>query len=285
MNKGLESLIPKKGKNYNEGPLKKESIFWIKTKDIKENPYQPRAVFNEEDLNSLAESIKKYGVLQPLIVTKIEKETEEGIKIEYELVAGERRLRACEKVNIDKVPVIIREPSVQEKLEIALIENVQRKDLNPIEKAEAYSRLREEFNLLEREIAEIVGKSRESVANGMRLLKLSSKAKQALKNEEITEGHGKSLLSLETEEEQDKFLKLIIEGKWAVQKLNQEIKASRNPKKEISIRDNAYLEECENRFKQFFKYDNVKVKNNNKNYQVIINFKSEKEMENYLKNL
>ncbi|HOI59753.1 MAG TPA: ParB/RepB/Spo0J family partition protein [Candidatus Pacearchaeota archaeon] len=286
MSRGLESLIPKKGRqNYDDSPSKKESIFWIETNKIKENPYQPRVLFKEEEINSLAESIKKYGVLQPLIVTKIEKDSEEGIKIEYELIAGERRLRACQKVNIDRVPVIIREPTIQEKLELALIENVQRKNLNPMEKAEAYLRLKEEFGLLEREIAEITGKSREAVSNGLRLLNLPLSVKQALKNEVISEGHAKVLLALENEEEQNRFLKLIIEENWSVRKLEQEIKAFKNPKKELSLRDNTYLEEFENRFKQFFKYNDLKVKNSNKNYQVIINFKSKEEMENYLKNL
>ena len=286
MSKGLESLIPKKGRqNYDNSPSKKESIFWIETSKIKENPYQPRTIFKEEEIDSLAESIKKYGVLQPLIVTKIEKDTEEGIKTEYELIAGERRLRACQRVNIDRVPVIIREPTIQEKLELALIENVQRKNLNPMEKAEAYLRLKEEFGLLEREIAEITGKSREAVSNGLRLLNLPLSVKQALKNEIISEGHAKVLLALENEEEQNRFLKLIIEENWSVRKLEQEIKAFKNPKKELSLRDNTYLEEFENRFKQFFKYNDLKVKNSNKNYQVIINFKSKEEMENYLKNL
>lgn len=279
MSKGLESLIPKKGKqNYDDGPSKKESVFWVETSKIRQNPYQPRAFFKEDELNSLAESIKKYGVLQPLIVTKIEKDV-------YELIAGERRLRACQKVNIDKVPVIIRDPNCQEKLELALIENVQRRNLNPMEKAEAFVRLKEEFGLFDREIAEIMGKSREVITNTIRFLNLSELAKQALRNEQISEGHAKVLLSFENKEDHDRFLKLIIDEKLTVRELGKKIKEFKNPKKVLSVKDRTYLEEFENRFKQVLRYDNLKVTNNNKNYQIVISFKSEEEMENWMKKL
>ncbi|MDD4358785.1 MAG: ParB/RepB/Spo0J family partition protein [Candidatus Pacebacteria bacterium] len=286
MSRGLESLIPKKGKqNYDDVPSKKESVFWVEISKIKENPYQPRTFFKEDEISSLAESIKKYGILQPLVVTKIEKNDEGGIKTEYELIAGERRLRACQKLNIDRVPVIVREPSHQEKLELALIENVQRKNLNPMEKAEAYSRLKEEFGLLEREIAEITGKSREVISNALRLLSLPEAIKLALRYEQISEGHAKVLLSIENEEEQVKLLKLVIEENLSVRKLEQKIREYKNPKQILSIKDRAYLEEFENKFKEAFKFDNVKVKNNSKNYQVILNFKSEQEMKGFMDNL
>lgn len=279
MSRGLESLIPKKGnQSYDDTPATKESIFWIETVKIKQNPYQPRSIFNEEELESLAQSIKKYGVLQPLVVTKMGNE-------QYELIAGERRFRACQKINMDKVPVIIRDPSLQEKLEIALIENVQRRNLNPIEKAEAYLRLKEEFGMFEREIGEIAGKSRESISNSLRLLNLPLHIKQALKNEQISEGHAKVLLSLLSEEEQNKMMRGILEEKWSVRRLEQEIRNLRNPKKELSLKDRTYLERFENQFREVFKYKDIKVKNSNKNYQVVINFKSEGEMEDYLRSL
>ena len=286
MSRGLESLIPKKGKqNYDDNPSKKESVFWVEVSKIKENPYQPRTFFREEDINSLADSIKKYGILQPLVVTKVEKDDEGGIKTAYELIAGERRLRACQKLNIDRVPVIIREPSTQEKLELALIENVQRKNLNPMEKAEAYFRLKEEFSLLEREIAEITGKSREVVSNALRLLSLPEDVRQALKNEQISEGHAKVLLSIENAEDQIQFLRFIIEEGLSVRKLEQKIREYRNPKKVLSIKDTAYLEEFENKFKEIFRFNDIKVKNSSKNYQVVLNFKSEDEMKGFMENL
>ncbi|MDD3046214.1 MAG: ParB/RepB/Spo0J family partition protein [Candidatus Pacebacteria bacterium] len=279
MSRGLESLIPKKNNQVEEiVPSTKESVFWIETKKISQNPYQPRSLFKEDELKSLSESIKKYGVLQPLVVTKIGED-------KYELIAGERRLRACEMASIDKVPVIIRDPSVSEKLELALIENIQRKNLNPMEQAEAFTRLREEFGLLEREIADMTGKSREGIANSVRLLNLTLLAKQALRNEEIFEGHGKVLLSLENKEDQDRFLKIIIDEKLTVRALEARIRDFKNPKKEVTAKDLAKIEEFENQFKKVFKYDNVKVKNNDKNYQVIINFKSGEEMEDWMKKL
>ncbi|MFA7142042.1 MAG: ParB/RepB/Spo0J family partition protein [Candidatus Paceibacterota bacterium] len=279
MSRGLESLIPKKGKQNKEDVLSaKESVFWIETKKIRKNPYQPRALFKKKDIESLAESIKKYGVLQPLIVTKID------VNI-YELIAGERRLRACLKANIDKVPVIIRKPNKQEKLEIALIENIQRKNLNPMEKAEAFKRLKEEFGLFDRQIAEIMGKSREVITNTIRFLNLSEFGREALRNEQISEGHAKVLLSLESVEEQDMFLKQVLEENLKIRDLEKRIREYKNPRKELNLRDSACLLEFENRFKKVLKYDNIKIKTNKKNYQVVISFKSEKELEGFVDNL
>jgi ParB family chromosome partitioning protein len=143
--KGLESLIPKKKSNsqrQTSNHLKKILFFWIEIGKIKPNPYQPRKEFDEEALNTLAESIKKYGVLQPIIVHKIEKKVPTGIVVEYQIIAGERRWRASQRAGLKQMPVIIKSPSNREKLEIALIENVQRRNLNPIDKAEAYEQLR-----------------------------------------------------------------------------------------------------------------------------------------------
>ncbi|MDD4662197.1 MAG: hypothetical protein PHG24_02865, partial [Candidatus Pacebacteria bacterium] len=155
----------------------------------------------------------------------------------------------------------------------------------PMEKAEAFMRLREEFGLLEREIGEMTGKSREGIANAVRLLNLTLEAKQALRNEQISEGHGKVLLSLEKAEEQNRFLKMIIEEKLTVRALELKIKEYRHPKKEVTARDLAQIEEFENRFKKAFKYDNVKVKNNNNNYQVVLNFKSKEELDGFMNEL
>lgn len=154
-----------------------------------------------------------------------------------------------------------------------------------MEKAEAFVRLKEEFGLFDREIAEIMGKSREVITNTIRFLNLSELAKQALRNEQISEGHAKVLLSFENREDHDRFLKLTIDEKLTVRELEKKIKEFKNPKKVLSVKDRTYLEEFENRFKQILKYDNLKVMNNNKNYQIVINFKSEEEMENWMKKL
>lgn len=285
MSRGLESLIPKKGPSGGSSPLKKEDVFWIEVEKIVQNPYQPRSFFNENELDKLASSIKKHGILQPLIVTKIEKSNGNGIKIEYELIAGERRLKACKKIGIDRVPVIIRNSNSQEKLELALIENIQRANLNPVERAEAYMRLRQEFGLLEKEIAEVVGKSREGISNTLRILTLPTIIKEALKKEMISEGHAKVLMSLKNPEDQKKFLKMIIEEGLSVRRLEQEIKSYLKPKTPSTIKDKALIEEIEGRFKKIFHFDGIKVKNKKDAYQVLLDFKSKDEMEDFMKKM
>ncbi|HWO07010.1 MAG TPA: ParB/RepB/Spo0J family partition protein, partial [Candidatus Paceibacterota bacterium] len=159
------------------------SIYWVEVDRIKPNPFQPRKEFDEAALKSLAESIRQYGVLQPLTVTK--KETErpgEGITVEYELIAGERRLRAAKIAGVGSVPCVIRtsEQSDQEKLELAIIENLQREDLNPVDRARAFHQLATEFGLKHGEIGKRIGKSREYVSNTLRILNLPQEMLDAL---------------------------------------------------------------------------------------------------------
>lgn len=212
--RGLESLIP----NYkrDNGPKEKDSVFLIETNLIRPNPYQPRKEFNTEDLNELATSVKKYGILQPLLVSKIEEDVPSGRKVHYELIAGERRLRAAEIARLPRVPVIIRDSQPNEKLEISLIENIQREDLNPIEEAYAYKRLTEEFGLSQNEVAKRVGKSRPVIANALRTLRLPDAVLNALRAGTISDGHTRPLLSLETKEDQLRFFKEIVEKKLTV---------------------------------------------------------------------
>ncbi len=152
---------------------KQESIFHIEVEKIVPNPYQPRKVFNAEEIQELADSIKEFGVLQPISVSKVVKETSSGTRVEYQLVAGERRLKAAKLAGLPRVPAIIRKGDTPKmKLELALIENIQRSNLNPLESARGYARLQDEFNLTQKDIAARVGKSRETVANTMRLLNL-----------------------------------------------------------------------------------------------------------------
>lgn len=173
---------------------------------IKPNPFQPRREFNEVALRELADSIKEYGVLQPIVVTRKQNDLTRGI-VEYELLAGERRLRAAKMVEISQIPVIIRsEPSSKLKLEMALVENLQREDLNPIEKATAFKRLMDEFGLLQREVAAKVGKSREAVANTMRLLSLPKDIQDSVAQGVISEGHTRPLLMLSEHQDEQKAL-------------------------------------------------------------------------------
>jgi ParB family chromosome partitioning protein len=175
------------------------SIFWGEVEKIKPNPFQPRREFDEDKLNDLARSVRQYGILQPLTVNR--KEVEKpggGITTEYELVAGERRLRASKIAGVPMVPVLIREEEDddQTKLELAIIENLQREDLNAIDRAVAFNKLHKEFNFKHTQIAEKIGKSREYVANTIRLLGLPAEMQQAVIDGKISEGHTRPLLML-----------------------------------------------------------------------------------------
>ncbi len=195
LGRGLESLIPKSAPD--KEIRHKESVFLIEVDKIRENPLQPRRDFNETELKSLADSIREHGILQPLIVTKIEEEIPSGIKVSYELVAGERRLKAAEMSGLNFVPAIIRQKTEdKEKLELALVENIQRADLNAIEKARGYERLTKEFGLMQKQIAEKVGQSRELIANTIRLLQLPIEIQKAIEVGKISEGHGRAILTL-----------------------------------------------------------------------------------------
>jgi ParB family chromosome partitioning protein len=187
LGKGLDALIPG---DFTSNPVPSDSFAPIES--IVPNPRQPRGTMNEDDLQDLANSIREHGILQPLIVTL------ESMSGTYTLIAGERRLRAAKIAGLDKVPVIIRSVTEQERLELALIENVQRADLSPLETAEAYHKLADEFNISHEDIASRVGKGRVAVTNTMRLLKLPEQAKKALAEGKISEGHGRALLGLPT---------------------------------------------------------------------------------------
>src|SRR3989344_4166778 len=196
------------------------SIFWVEVDKIKPNPYQPRQEFDEARLNDLADSIRQYGILQPLVVTRKEVLKEDGgLAVEYELISGERRLRASKIANVMQVPVIIRSSTddVRVKLELAIIENLQREDLNPVDRAKAFDRLVREFHYKHTLIAEKVGKSREYVSNTIRILTLPPEMLDGLSTGKISEGHTRPLLMLiERPEEQRTLYKEILLKKLTV---------------------------------------------------------------------
>jgi len=218
LGRGLSSLIPKKiTTDYNDFNVAHQSalalsgqnqIVYISPDKIQANPYQPRRDFKDGALNDLMASIKEHGIIQPLVVTK----AENG----YELIAGERRWRSAKLLGLKEVPVIIREASNQKKLELALIENLQRENLNPIEAAIAYNQLMNEFNLTQEAVARKVGKARSSVANGLRLLTLPSEIQQAVAENKISEAHAKYLLSLESTAKQLIIFKKILHQNLSV---------------------------------------------------------------------
>lgn len=236
LGRGLESLIPQKNKNEEVSSPKEqasfsvpaksvattarqESIFYIELEKIKPNPYQPRKEFDETELNSLADSMKQYGMLQPLLVSKVELEVSSGTRVEYQLIAGERRLKAAGIAGLRQVPVIIKNPDNATKLEIALIENVQRQNLNAIEEALAYERLMTEFKLTQMEVAQKVGKSREVVANRVRLLDLPYEVQRSISDGKISEGHAKVLLAVKNSERQIFLTDEIIKKTLSVREL------------------------------------------------------------------
>ncbi len=200
------------------------SIFWIETDKIRPNPYQPRREFEEGPLKDLADSIRQYGIMQPLTVSRVETEKPDGgLSVEYELIAGERRLRASKLAGLPHVPVIIRKgDSDQTKLELAIIENLQRADLNPVERAKAFEQLVNQFHMQHGDIGKKVGRSREYVSNTLRILSLPEEIIFALGAGKITEGHTRPLLMLATRpEEQMVLFKEILTKKVNVREAEQ----------------------------------------------------------------
>lgn len=199
LGKGLDALIP-----GGEQPHGGEGATQLPIDSIQPNPRQPRTTIDTDDLSDLAASIRNHGIIQPLIVS------EDLIPGQFTLIAGERRLRAARLAGLHNVPVLIRQVTPQEQLELALIENLQRSDLTPLETAEAYRQLSDEFNLSHEAIAAIVGKNRVSVTNTLRLLKLPEAIKDALANDKITEGHARAILALNTTQSQLAALQTVL---------------------------------------------------------------------------
>jgi len=229
LGRGLESLIPNKeaapqpvsppARSGGKGETG-EAVFQIELDKIKPNPHQPRKDFNESELDELAASIREHGVIQPLIVSKIERETPTGTQIEYQLIAGERRLLAAKKAGLERVPAIVRPAAAdKDQLEVAIVENIQRADLNPIETARAYAKLQEQFGLTQREIAARIGKSRETVTNIMRLLNLPTYIQEAVGKKQISDSQARLLLAISNPAKQQGLFEEIIRNNLSVREL------------------------------------------------------------------
>ena len=287
LGRGLGSLIPKKTMTYGQNPFKSEiaeeetvvlhdndRILKISPNRILINPQQPRTHFAEAALNDLAESIKQHGIIQPLIVTR----KGEG----FELIAGERRLRSAKIIGLKEVPVIVREEQEQKKLEIALIENLQRENLNPLETARAYQKLIDEFNITQEEASHKVGKARSSVANALRLLSLPNEVQEALASGKISEAHAKYLLGLEGEVKQINMLKKIMRQNLTVAETDKEIKRLGGTKaaKPKDYFDRAREEELGNYFST-----KVEIKKQGRGGKIIIDFYSEEELNGIIKRI
>lgn len=234
LGKGLDALIPsvqtdtKAKSSDSKAEIEKGPETIVKITKIEPNREQPRKNFDEDALQELAESIKQFGLLQPILV--------QDRKTYYEIIAGERRWRAAKLAGLKEVPVIIRDYTEQEIVEISLIENIQREDLNPIEEALAYKRLLTEFNLKQDEVAERVSKSRTAVTNSMRLLKLSDKVQQMIIDDMISTGHARALITIEDPDEQYAIAQRVFDEKMSVrdiEKLVKNLNKPEKPKKDI----------------------------------------------------
>ncbi|MFH0929882.1 MAG: ParB/RepB/Spo0J family partition protein [Candidatus Moraniibacteriota bacterium] len=227
LGRGLASLIPQKNgpaRNVSQVPVKtqagtlQDDFLEVPIEKVASNPQQPRHNFDEKELAELADSIKKHGVIQPLVVAKIAPD-------QYELIAGERRLKAAKLAGLKMVPVIVRvESGEREKLELALVENIQRHDLDVLEEARAYKKLIEEFDLTQEDVADKVGKSRSAVANKVRLLGLPIEIQRALTEGKISEGHARSILAIENPEKQRALFELILKDNLTVRQTEDKVK-------------------------------------------------------------
>lgn len=240
LGKGLNALITstnsRKKTVFNTGdPREPQRVWSVPISEIKPNPNQPRKNFSSEELKELAQSIKEHGVLQPLLVAEL-------VDGGYELIAGERRLRASQIAGLSVVPVIVKELADIQKLEVSLIENIQREDLNAIEEAFAFKRLIEEFGLTQQQVAEKVGKSRPAIANSVRLLELPEKAREALVERKISAGQARALLSLSEEKQQLDMLTSMLGEHISVRAIEEQV---REKKGLSTLRDPnlTYLEE------------------------------------------
>ena len=288
LGKGLDSLIPDnrsvKPAETESGP-KKDTISDVKSGEqmmkinmVEPNRDQPRKNFEEDALLELADSIKQFGVLQPLLVRKR--------KDYYEIIAGERRWRAAKLAGIKEVPVIVKDYTEQEIVEIGLIENIQRENLNPIEEAMAFKRLLEEFNLKQDEVAERVSKSRTAVTNSMRLLKLNEKVQQMIIDDMITTGHARALLAIDDKEQQYILANKIFDEKLSVRETEKLIKDIKNPKKpkekKIVENDFIYNDLAEKMKEVMGTKVNISSKGNGKG-KIEIEYYSDKELERMFK--
>lgn len=229
LGKGLDSLIPDNKQTRtvksDDSIIKGESKSgeqMMKINDVEPNREQPRKKFEEDALLELSDSIKQFGIIQPLIVQKR--------KDYYEIIAGERRWRAAKMAGLKEVPVIVKEYTEQEIVEISLIENIQRENLNPIEEAMAFKKLLQEFNLKQDEVAERVSKSRTAVTNSMRLLKLDDRVQQMIVDDMISTGHARALLAIDEKEQQFELANRVFDEKLSVRETEKLVKDLKNPK-------------------------------------------------------
>lgn len=268
LGKGLESLIPTTREEEFDGD---RGVLEVPLVSISPNPHQPRSQIRDQDLVELAASIEEHGIIQPLVVT----ETMDG----YQLIAGERRWRAARVAGQSRVPVLVKEVVPSQMLELALVENLQRSDLNPLEEATAFQQLVEEFELTQKQIAQRVGKSRTAVSNTLRLLTAARPIQQALLDERISEGHARALLGLETAAAQEAGLKTVLKQGLNVRQTEQLVRRllGRQEARKASRQPSPETRELENRFRKALS-TKVSLKRRGEGGQLVVYFYSEEEL-------
>ena len=282
-NLNLDISESKEKKDFQDFPKKHhEAIFLIELDKIKPNPHQPRRYFNEESIKELAASIQEFGILQPLLVSKIEEEAENGTRVSYQLIAGERRFLAAKMLGLERIPAIIKKIDLEaDRLEMAIIENIQRIDLNPLEAARAFAKLQDVFGLTQREIAQRLGKSREAVANTLRLLGLPSNIQDALAQNKINESQARALLTISDLNQQQIIFQELLNNNLSVRDLREKIKTEEDPASQPVDPEGHYLET------QLEEALGTKVqisKNQNKG-KIIIKFFSPEELDAIIKKI
>lgn len=271
LGKGLGALIPDE-----EVVAEKNSIDLIDINRIKPNSKQPRKNFDEEKISNLAKSIKDNGIIQPLVLK------ESGN--DYEIIAGERRWRAAKLAGIKSIPAVIMELTDQKVLEVSLIENIQREDLNPIEEALAFKRLIKEFSITQEDVSKVIGRSRTAITNTMRLLNLDKRVQQYLIEGVISEGHGRALLSLSKKDTQYEMAIRIIDNKLSVRETERLVRDILNPKvkESVSEEENIYIKELQSRISEHFGTKvSIKTKKDNKG-KIEIEYYSPEELDRIL---
>lgn len=266
LGKGIEALIPVQDS---------DTIEEVRLNQLYTNPFQPRKVFSEETIQELGESIKTHGILQPLIV----RETAKG----FEIVAGERRFRAAKAINLKRVPVIIKKLTDNEMMELALIENIQREDLNPIEEAIAYRKLMEELNYTQEELSKRVGKSRPHIANHVRLLQLPSSVQDYIAEGKLSMGHGRALLGLKKKSKLSQLVAQTIREKWTVRELEKRVQqwnVSRETMERKQKQVNVYVKQEKALQRKLL--TNVSIKKGKTKGKIEIEFISDEELERIL---
>ena len=296
LGRGLSSLIPQKTRTISEpeqgfnyfnpsatgsaGPLRedsqKDSVSEVEIAKIVPNPHQPRFHFDEQKLQELADSIKEHGIIQPIVVSQGE--------VGFEIIAGERRYQAAKLAGLTKVPVIVREANEQQKLELAIIENIQRHDLNPVEEAKAFQKLLDSFELSQEDLAVKLGKSRSAVANKLRILNLTSEMQRALMEGKMTEGHAKAILALSDQEKQKTLFDLIMKNGLTVRQAEDKTRevSVRTHKRTLNV--NPEQKALEDNLSQLLN-TKVRLHKSGSGGKIVIEFYSEEELRNITENI